>query len=60
MGSTEPKFATFNRNDSNFNRKSSAETPSEFQLAKTQNVKMPPKPKTLSKESIKNLAKKEA
>jgi len=50
MGSTEPKFATFNQNDSNINRKSSAQVPSEFQLAKTQNVNMAPKPKALSKE----------
>lgn len=50
MGSTEPKFATFNRNGSDFRKRTSPEAPSEFQLAKTQNVNMPPKPKVLSKE----------
>lgn len=50
MGSTQPKFATFNRNGSDFKRKTSPDTPSEFQIAKTQNVNLPQKSKGFSKE----------
>lgn len=50
MQSTEPKFATFNRNEGmNKREQTSPQTPSDFQLRNPDNPPLPPKAKALSK-----------